>query len=147
MQLYTVEIKNRFFLISLSQTFSLLSLYYYKNMLLFVLVYPILKLKSSVHYFIINDVMDLFHIYFHIIVFFSGQLFLISLFYHFFVFVFYACYESEFKNLIIMIRTIFCLWVLSICATHLFLIPTTWFFFFEFHTSKFGPPPQYIFRT
>jgi hypothetical protein len=146
MQIYNIEIKNRFFLIFLSQTFSLLSLYHYKSILLFILVYPILKLKSSVNYFIVNDVMELFHIYFHILLFFSNQLFLIIFFYHFLVFIFYACYKPEFKNLIFVCRTIFCSWVLSIYATHLFLIPTTWFFFLEFHTSEFDFSPNIYFE-
>jgi sec-independent protein translocase protein TatC len=138
MRAYFIEIKNRLFLILASQTCSFLVLYYYKNILLFITVYPILKLKTPVSYFIVNDVMELFSVYFYIILFINKQLIVLSFFYHFFVFTAPAWYKSEFQSLTLAGKVIFCLWISSNLATNVIFIPVTWLFFLDFNNTEYG---------
>lgn len=143
---YFNEIKNRFLLIFFSQIVSFLSLCYYKNVLLFNIVYPILKLGNlDESHFILTDVMELFAVYLNLILFFNKQFLAAIFFYHLCAFLVPAWHRVEFLNVTFLGKIILSLWFFSSIVTNSILIPFSWLFFSGFHSASSGVTVQVYF--
>lgn len=144
---YLVEIKNRVFLLFISHIFLVLIAYYYKEILLFLIVS---KQNSDIgelnfynvdlpFHFIFTDVTEVFSVYINLVIFISTQVTAVLFCYHTFLFLSPAMFSKEYKFLLLFIKVIFFIWFLSTLAANLIIIPVTWNFFLSFQdliTSK-----------
>jgi|YelNatPaOPRAMG01_1025707.scaffolds.fasta_scaffold13647_8 sec-independent protein translocase protein TatC len=135
---YLLEIKNRFVFLTISILLTLLTSYYYKEVLLFILINPlsVTNINSDffIFYFIFTDLVAIFTVYFKIVFFVTIQVASFYLVYQTFAFLSFALYKSEYnlyKNIII---TCFVVWVFSLVISYFLLVPISWKFFFSFQS-------------
>ena len=138
MLLYFKEIKNRLALVFLSQISTGLSLYYYKNILLFSTVYPVLVLeKFSAEHFVVTDILELTSIYSELLSFLNVQIMTTVFLYHFLSFLAPAWCKKEFKVMQYFGKVFFCLGLMSGLVTHFIFAPLTWCSCMEFYEDEF----------
>jgi sec-independent protein translocase protein TatC len=131
---YLVEIRNRLFLVFCLQISTVLSIYYYKTILLFFMVYPILKLeKCSSSHFIYNDITEPFSVFCTLTLFISLQFVALYLLLQVFIFITPALYKSEFHILLLLVKRVLLLTLLSVVSAHFFIIPWLWLGYLEFY--------------
>lgn len=132
---YFLEIKYRISLIFFTWFSSMTICYYYKDVLVYLLVYfsnyhlTFYNLKS---HFIFTDVTELFSIYFAIILFISNQILYVSIFYHIVVFLSSSLYKHEYKNLILFFKIFLLVWLVFCFVFNYFILPFSWNFFLSF---------------
>lgn len=132
---YFFEIKNRLFLLLITYSSTVLILYCYKEILLFLLIFPCHSYKYKKYetfYFIFTDVTEVFSVYINLIIFMSFQILLIFFSYHTFVFVNSALFKYEYKYFKLIFKSIVTVWLISFCFSHCLIIPLTQFFFLSF---------------
>ena len=112
----------------------MLSCYYYKDVLLFLVTQ--MHLNDSDFYFIFTDVTELFSVYFGLILFFSIQVTIWFLFYHIFSFFCPALYLHEFKFIDFIFYSVTSFWCFSGLLASYILIPFGWDFFLSFQTQQ-----------
>lgn len=138
---YLVEIKNRVFLLFLSNIFIVLITYYYKEILLFLII---TKKNSGIDalnfynadlpfHFIFTDVTEIFSVCISLVFFISTQVTAAFFCYHIFLFLSPAMFLKEYKFLLLFTKVIFLIWFLSTLASNIIIIPVTWNFFLSFH--------------
>lgn len=135
MKKYLLEIKNRVLLLSLSYCSIFLTSYYYKDILLFIIIKPeniSANNKFNFFYFIFTDVTEIFCVYFKLIFFLSFQMITLMLLYHFFLFISPALYKNEFKYFKLVFISIGFVGLISFTIAHFIIIPLSWSFFFSF---------------
>ena len=141
--MYFKEIKNRLILVFLSQIFTGLSLYYYKNILLFGIVYPVLALEESrASHFTVTDVLELTSVYLELLLFLNTQVMIIVFLYHLFAFLAPAWYKKGFMIVRYFGKAFFCLGLVSSLANHFIFVPLTWLSCMESYEDEF----QYSFN-
>jgi sec-independent protein translocase protein TatC len=132
---FITELKNRTLLIVLAWTSVVAVGYFYKEVLLFLLVKPNLCLfQHNSQYFIFTNLTDIFSTYLKLISFVGNQFFLAFLVYHLFVFLVPGLYFSEYKKYATFFRTSLTLWFFSIFILNIYLLPLSWKFFLSFQT-------------
>jgi Sec-independent protein secretion pathway component TatC len=132
---YLLEIKNRLFLLFITYSFSILVLYYYKDILLFLVINPSFQInykKDKLFYFIFTDVTEIFSIYLKLIIFISFQIFLIHFIYHSFLFFSPALFNTEFKKLRKILKFLGLIWFIVGLLVHYLVVPSSWDFFLSF---------------
>lgn len=134
---FVLEIKNRFFLLMLTWVSIFVVSYFYKEVLLFLVIQSHsfssqVVLCTPSLYFILTDVTEIFSVYLRLSLFFSSQIVYLFLIYHSFSFFASATFKSEYLYLTTTLRVIFYFWILSVVLINLFLIPLTWDFFSSF---------------
>lgn len=133
---YYIELKNRFFLLITAWVVTIIVCYFYKEVLLFLLIKAnteVYNLKSF--YFISTGLMDIFQVYLKLSYFLSNQFLIFIIFYHVLLFMAPALFSYEYK----MFKTFvlnFCLYFfLNLFILNYFLIPKIWNFFFSFQND------------
>lgn len=144
MKNYFIEIKNRLILVVFAVMCVLLISYFYKEILLFLLLKPSLtnSLNFKLFYFIFTDVTEVFSVYLKIISFIIAQVFLVFSIFQIFSFFSLALFMKEYLFLIKLLKMSFVVWSFSFLLSSFFLIPLSWEFFFCFQnivSSKFIP--------
>lgn len=131
---YLVEIKNRLSLLFVTYCSIILVIYYYKELLLFLLIKPnYTNNQNSIQfYFIFTDITEIFSLYIKLIFFISFQIIVIVIFYHIFIFFSPAFFESEYNFFKRLIKTVLFIWFITTLLAHFILIPLTWNFFSSF---------------
>lgn len=132
---YLLEIKNRFFLLFLTYSFTIAASYYCKDTLLFLIINPRFQInykKDKLFYFIFTDVTEVFSIYLKLIIFISFQVSLLYTIYHVFIFFSPALFKTEFKRLKVLLIFLFLIWLISGLLAHFMVIPVSWNFFLSF---------------
>jgi Sec-independent protein secretion pathway component TatC len=131
---YLIEIKNRITLIFSSVLSVLIVAYYYKEIILFLIIKPSLNanLNFGLYYFIFTDVTEIFSVYIKVILFLVVQSFIFFLLYHIISFLNFAFFEKEYIFFNKLLRTCFIAGVCSISVSSYILIPFSWNFFFNF---------------
>jgi sec-independent protein translocase protein TatC len=136
MRKYIIELKNRGLLLFLTYLSTIIVSYYYKNVLLFLILKPnnILQFnnKFDFFYFIFTDVTEIFSVYFNLIFFLSSQIILLMLLYHLFLFFSPAFYKNEFKYFKLIIKSVTFLSFVSLLVASFIVIPLSWDFFLSF---------------
>lgn len=86
---YYLEIKNRLLLLFLMWITTVLVGYYCKETLLFLIIRPTTYYSNENFYiyFIFTDATEIFSVFINIVLFFSNQIVIIYLIYHFLVFI------------------------------------------------------------
>jgi Sec-independent protein secretion pathway component TatC len=132
---YLIEFKNRLFFLILLYLSTSVILYFYKEILLFLLVQSKWKItndKSSLYYFIFTDVTEIFSVYIQLILFITFQLLVLFIIYHSFIFFIPALFKKEYNSLKVIVRVIFFTWFLSVLISNYYIIPFSWDFFLSF---------------
>jgi Sec-independent protein secretion pathway component TatC len=118
---YFLEIKNRVVLIFNSWILTMVTCYFYKNILLFLLI----KLNSNLYklksfYFITTNFTDIFSVCLQIGSFISIQCLILLSVYHFITFITPGLFKFEYKLLKLIIVVCCLLFCISIIFFHLF---------------------------
>lgn len=134
---YILEIKNRIILIISSWVFIMFTCYYYKNILLFLLIKLNLKLYHlKSFYFISTNLADVFSVCLKLSYFFSNQFTFLLLIYHIVMFLAPSLFKSEYYLLKIYILVNFLTFILGLVVLHVFLLPFLWEFFLTTQTNS-----------
>lgn len=132
---YLIEFKNRLFFLVLLYLSTSVSLYLYKEILLFLLVQPKWKVtndKFNLVYFIFTDVTEIFSVYIQLILFITFQLLVLFSAYHLYIFFIPALFKKEYTYFKIIIKVIFLTWFFSVLVSNYYIIPFSWDFFLSF---------------
>jgi sec-independent protein translocase protein TatC len=132
---YLLEIKNRFFLLFLTYSSTIIVSYCYKDILLFTIVQPrniLNEKKFTFFYFIFTDVTEIFYVYVKLIIFSSFQIIALFILYHFYLFISPALFKNEYQYLKSLIKMIVFFWFLSLIVANYLVIPFSWNFFLSF---------------
>lgn len=136
---YILEIKNRIILLLITWFSTICITYLYKETLLFLFIESELfgNNEFKVYYFIFTDVVEVFAVYMHLILFISFQILIIYLIYHSFVFLSYGLFSLEYYYFKYFVKTIFLVWLFSALVSKYLLIPNTWDFFVNFQNGQY----------
>ncbi|MBE0439310.1 MAG: twin-arginine translocase subunit TatC [Gammaproteobacteria bacterium] len=135
---YYKEIKNRFVLISFAWISCFNTCYYYKEIILFLLVNTndaFLSLNNQ-PYFIFTDVTEIFYVYFELVIFCSNQIALGILFYQLSMFLSLGLYQLEFAKLKFALKVFVATWIISLTLLLKVIIPFSWKFFLSFQETS-----------
>jgi sec-independent protein translocase protein TatC len=134
MSKYIIEFKNRLFFLLVLYLSTSISLYTYKEILLFLIVKPNLKqnCQYSLVYFIFTDVMEIFSVYIQLILFITFQFLVLFIIYHVYMYFIPAMFKKEYLYMKSVIRVIFCSWFFSVIISNYYIIPFSWDFFLSF---------------
>ena len=133
---YLSEIKKRVFLILFSCIVTTITCYFYKNVLLFLLIklnYKLYSLKSF--YFITTNLSDVFTVCLKCSYFISFQFLIILIIYHILMFLSPGLFNFEYKILRLLVCICVILFILSILILHLCILPFLWDFFLSFQEN------------
>ena len=133
---YFSELKNRFYLLFLTCFSFMIIGYYYKKVLLFLLLEPNIYKTNSQNYFIFTNVTEIFSVYLKSTFFFSFQIFLLFLYYHIRSFILPSLFIIEYLYLKYISNLILIIWVWSILIFNYFLMPLIWEFFLSFNNNS-----------
>jgi sec-independent protein translocase protein TatC len=138
MKFYFLEIKNRFILVLILQVSTFLSLYSYKEAVLFLAISPIVNLDYPSRNFIFTGVTEPLTAYLILTYFVNVQLTLVFTFYQLVFFLASGLYGIELKRVFQFIKLSSFLLVSSCMLANLLLIPWSWLFFFDFYKNNYG---------
>ena len=148
---YYLEIKNRIILIVITWLFTLFMCYLYKEIILFFILSSTHSFQSifesqkeEYNYFIFTDVTEIFYVYIDLVLFIANQVILFNFFYHFLMFLSPSLYKFEYKKLYFFIRISFLIFIISIIALNVFLMPLSWNFFLNFQNNNFNFIPFFF---
>jgi sec-independent protein translocase protein TatC len=143
---YLLEIKNRFFLLLVTYLFLVFAIYYYKEIIIFLIIQSKTKFDhTNFNYLIFTDVTEIFSVYIKLILFFSTQVIIIFFFYHVIVFLTPALFKNESFYLKKIFKLIFFIWLFSAFISTKILIPITWNFFLSFQKLIIQTTPLNIY--
>ena len=136
MNKYLLELKNRFILLFIT-TISVIGIsYFYKEVLLFLIIEPDalnnFNVTLPLDYFIFTDVLEIFSVYIQLILFLSLQVFFLYFLYHCFIFLTPGLFFFEYNWLNYVFKIIIVVWGLSVLISKYLLIPIMWNFFLSF---------------
>src|SRR5210317_1688135 len=108
---YYVEIKNRCFLLSTCWIFTLLTCYFYKEVILFILINSSNYVEQ---YFIFTDISEIFYVYLQLTLFVTNQVTLLMILYHGIIFLSSGLYKFEYKKLKFAFQVYIVSWISSL---------------------------------
>ena len=134
MSKYFLEIKSRLVLIGITWFSTILISYFYKEILLFIIVQPTANVNKplTLFYFIFTDITEVLSVYLKLITFLSFQIVLIFAVYHFFLFLSPALFQLEYLYCKFAIKITGLMLLFSAILSTYFLIPLTWNFLLSF---------------
>ena len=125
---YIIELKIRFFYVTMSWSLLISLFYWYKESILFFLSIPVINLNNL--YFIYTNLTEPFWTYLYIVIFLNCFTIIPFLIFQFWLFFKPGLYKSEkckIKNLLI-VNTLTC--ILGSYLVYNYFIPYSWLFFF-----------------
>jgi sec-independent protein translocase protein TatC len=135
---YYKEIKNRVTLIFFAWVFSLNTCYYYKEVILFILINSSsLFLNSNEKpYFIFTNITEVFYVYLELILFISNQITIVLLIYQILMFLSLGLYKLELKKIKSLFQIFLLTWIAALFLLFNFIVPLTWKFFLSFQEGS-----------
>ena len=135
---YYIEIKNRCILLLFTWTFSLIVCYFYKEIILFVLMDSNISTMNlnEKPYFIFTNVTEVFYVYLDLSLFLANQTVILILCYEILMFLSLGLYQFEFIKLKSAFKIFVVSWLLSIILLYKFIIPFSWNFFLSFQENS-----------
>jgi len=136
--IYLEELKNRFILLLLTVISTFLISYWYKEIILFLVVNPSYQNSANLNnfYFIFTDVIEIFYVYLQLSWFICFQFLFLYIIYHLVIFFSPALFFKEFKFLSEVSSFIFLIWIFLINLLNFLIIPLFWDFFLSFQGAK-----------
>lgn len=133
---YLLEIKNRIILVLSAWLLTMFTCYFYKNILLFLLIKINFKLYNlELFYFIATNLSDMFFVCLQLVHFVSFHCLIFLIIYHTLSFLAPGLFKFEYKKLILVIYISLILFVFSIILLHSCILPFLWDFFLTFQTN------------
>lgn len=130
---YFSEIKNRFFLLSITYLTVILTVYFYKEIIIFLIIQSKSKFDlNNLDYFIFTDVTEIFSVYIKLILFSSTQIITVFFLYHLILFFIPALFKKEYFFIKFFFKLFFLVWIISSLIAIKILIPLSWNFFLSF---------------
>nr|AVR57487.1 SecY-independent transporter protein [Entomoneis sp.] len=129
---FFLEITNRLVLMIFVKLNLLITCYYYKEVLYFILINDLILNNNFNFYFVYTNITELFLVYFKLVNFFSLQFFFLYLLYTLFTFVVPALYKKEFILLKKALLFLLTLLISNFFLVIVFIFPATWAFFYSF---------------
>lgn len=130
---YFLEIKNRIFLLVASWLLTVITCYYYKNILLFLLIKSNFKLYNlEVFYFIATNLSDVFSVCLQISYFLSTQFLIFLVIYHFLMFLAPGLFKFEYTVLQLFCFICLFFYIIGVTVLHCIILPFMWEFFTTF---------------
>ncbi len=142
---YYLEFKNRFLLIFFCWFFTLIICYFYKEVLLFILINFVSYGTFIKPYFIFTNVTEVFSVYLKIIFFVSNQIIFINFCYHTLLFFLTGFYEFECKYMKFLFKVLLVSWCVSIFFLNTFFVDYSWKFFLSYNNQQIGLPKVLLF--
>lgn len=134
---YFLEIKNRIFLIFICWIAVFIICYFYRDILLFLLVKLSVKgNKVILFYFIATNITDVFNVYLNIAYFISYQVTVLILFYQCLSFVAAGLFVYEYEKIKFCIAVSLTFAICSIYILNVYVLPYIWDFFLSFNTDS-----------
>lgn len=133
---YLIEIKNRFSLVIINYLSTFFICYYYKEVLLFLIIKSCTSCKDF--YFIFTSITEVFSVYLDVIFFVSFQILIFYIVYSFFIFLIPSLFIFEYKYLKFLFYFLSFIIVCFISVSVKIFIPLTWDFFVSFQTLTMG---------
>ena len=134
---YFLELKNRSLLLVFTWIFLLMTSYYYKEIILFLLIAPtsyFTSLNNESH-FIFTNVSEIFYVHLNVMFFIANQITLLVLFYHTSMFLALGLYSFELDRLKLTFQVFLISWVISLILLYKFILPFSWSFFLSFQEN------------
>ena len=118
--------------------FCLSTCYYYKEIILFILINSsnLFINSNEKPYFIFTNVTEVFHVYFELILFISNQITVIMLMYQILMFLSLGLYKFELKRIKSLFQIFLLTWVTSSFLLFNLIVPFTWKFFLSFQENS-----------
>jgi len=133
---YIKELGNRISLLIITWVSVTITSYYYKEVLIFILVTPSLVVfEKNTLYFIFTNLSDIFSTYIKLACFMGNQFLCVFLFYHFVIFLSPGLRFSEFSNTLKIFFLSLFLWLCAILTLNTYVLPFSWQFFLSFQNS------------
>lgn len=135
---YSIEIRNRFFLILFAWLICLNTCYYCKEIILFAIVKSnnsFLELSNK-PYFIVTNVTEVFYVYFELVLFISNQIAIFVLIHQLFMFLSLGLYQFEFTKLKLLFKLFALSWLFSFILLIKLIVPFSWKFFLSFQEGS-----------
>ena len=137
MSKYLYEIKNRIFILGLTWISSLCTCYFYKEVILYILLKPSLsKPKTDNLYFIYTNLTELFSTYLDITLFVSNHVLGLLLVFQIYFFLKPSLYKHESSFMKQTFTQLLVVLLLSVTVTYYVIIPYSWDFFINFEKNK-----------
>ena len=114
---YYFELKNRLILLLITWCSLLITSYYHKETVLFLLVNPINHLNllnDEPYYFIFTNVNEMFNVYIKLSFFLANQMTILMIFYHTLMFLSLGLYKFEFVTLKLTLKFFIISWTISL---------------------------------
>lgn len=138
MKKFINEIKNRVYLIISNWLIVTFVCYFYKDVLIFILIKPITQLsENNSLYFIFTNLTEIFEAQLYLIIFFSNQIIFFYIIYNILKFISPGLYKSEYLKIKQFLSWSFFTWMLSTYFFYILLLPKTWEFFFSYQSTIF----------
>ncbi len=133
---YLYEIKNRTLLLLITWTTTFITCYLYKEIIVFIFIYPSLDLfKKTCIYFISTNLIEIFYTNLVICNFISINILIFYLFYHSLMFLAPGLYKNEIENILMTLFIYLFLNMLFITILYYFVLPKSWEFFLGFQKT------------
>ncbi len=133
---YLYEIKNRTLLLLITWTTTFITCYFYKEIIVFIFIYPSLDLfKKTCVYFISTNLIEIFYTNLIICNFISINILFFYLFYHSLMFLAPGLYKNEIENILMILFINFFLNVMFITFLYYIILPKSWEFFLSFQKT------------
>lgn len=130
---YFLELKNRALVTFCSWVFTMCMCYFYKNILVFLLIKLNIKLYNlHTFYFISTNISDVFSVYLKLSYFISNQFAIILAVYHIGSFLAPGLFKFEYNALKLTFSVFGVLFIFSLILLHWFVLPFLCDFFFSF---------------
>ena len=137
MSKYLYEIKNRIFILGLAWMSSLCTCYFYKEVILYILLKPSLsEPKTDNLYFIYTNLTELFSTYLDITFFVSNHVLGLLLVFQIYSFLKPSLYKHESDLIKQTFTQLLVVLLLSATITYYIIIPYSWDFFINFEKNK-----------
>ena len=137
MSKYLYEIKNRIFILGLAWVSSLCTCYFYKEVILYILLKPSLfETKTDNLYFIYTNLTELFSTYIDITFFVSNHVLGLLLVFQIYSFLKPSLYKHESNFIKQTFTQLLIVLLLSVTVTYYIIIPYSWDFFINFEKNK-----------
>jgi len=134
---YLFEIRNRLTLTLLTWLSTLFICYFYKEILLLLIIQSSVKAFSNQvsFYFIFTNVSEIFYSHLSLIIFISFQVQSLYFVYHSFAFLTPALFYKEYFYTTFVLKVVVFVWCFSIAITHFVIVPLSWNFFLSFQSA------------
>jgi len=132
---YFIEIKNRLLLLFFNWLSVTCTCYFYKEILLFIVVFEHFNKNSNLYHLVFTDITEVLSSFIKIITFITVQTLIYYGLFNSFFFILPALYYTEYHFVLKNFRNFTIIWCFSLYITNLYMLPIMTHFFLSFQTT------------